>query len=74
MVRNVASWVVGVYWGTVHVVGQPGVTDWGDVILVMGCMSLPLAYKVDDLIKARIATSPRQSVNGSDEETAAATP
>ncbi len=52
--RNAASWAVGVYWGNAHVLGQPGPTDWGDVFLVAAAMSLPLAYRADDLIKARI--------------------
>jgi hypothetical protein len=69
--RNVASWAVGVYWGSAHVVGAPGSTDWGDVFLVAACMSLPLAYRADELLKARIKaaaeTGEPPSTNGSDE-------
>jgi hypothetical protein len=69
-VRNVASWAVGVYWGSAHVLGAPGPTDWGDVFLVAACMSLPLAYRADELLKSRIkaaAGTGEQSTNGSDE-------
>jgi len=70
-VRNVASWAVGVYWGTAHVLGAPGPTDWGDVFLVAACMSLPLAYRADELLKSRIKAAAEAgepaSSNGSDE-------
>ncbi len=69
--RNAASWAVGVYWGNQHVLGQPGPTDWGDVVLVAAAMSLPLAYRLDDLAKTRIRSvaEAAASVNGSDERT-----
>lgn len=62
-IRNVASWAVGVYWGSAHVLGQPGATDWGDVFLVAAAMSLPLAYRADDLIKARLRAEDREEVS-----------
>lgn len=59
------------YWGQAHVVGHPGPTDWGDVFLVAAAMSLPLAYRLDDLVKNRIRSSAEAaaSVNGSEEST-----
>lgn len=72
--RNVASWMIGVYWGNAHVLGQPGATDWGDVFLVAACMSLPLAYRADDLLKERLraATPEPASVNSETERTSPA--
>lgn len=62
-IRNVASWAIGVWWGSAHVVGQPGPTDWGDVFLVAAAMALPVAYRADDLIRARLKAEDREKVS-----------
>ena len=46
--RGVASWIVGVWWGNV-VIHDSGPTDWGNVIMVMGCLALPVAQYADEL-------------------------